>query len=165
MKGLFDWLDIFIIVWLWMRSIFMSNERNLATGDIADFDFTVVKMEAQSIVRFWCRCQSIFENIGLCWGTSLQYTGPWWCPSENFGMVWIRWLDWWKHNKFTLDWWKETFSSCYSLASRISFLLTDGSSYKGICAAWSTFLLPSFVDPEVGDPPEMEEQSQRQGAN
>ena len=30
----------------------MSNERNLATGDIADFDFTVVKMEAQSIVRF-----------------------------------------------------------------------------------------------------------------
>ena len=68
MKGLFDWLDIFIIVWLWMSSIFMSNERILATGDIADFDFTVVKMEAQSIMRFWCRCQSIFENIGL-WGS------------------------------------------------------------------------------------------------
>ena len=46
----------------------MSNERNLATGDIADFDFTVVKMEAQSIMRFWCRCQSIFENIGI-WGS------------------------------------------------------------------------------------------------
>ena len=99
----------------------------------------------------------------ICWGTSLQYMGPWWCPSENFGMVWIRWLDWWKHNKFTLDWWKEIFSSCYSHASRISFLLTDGSSYKGICATWSTFLLPPFVDPKVGDPPEMEKQSQRQG--
>ena len=91
--------------------------------------------------------------------------GPWWCPSENFGMVWIRWLDWWKHNKFTLDWWKEIFSSCYSHASRISFLLTAGSSYKGICATWSTFLLPPFVDPEVGHPPEMEQQSQRQGAS
>merc|ERR1712223_1535638 len=40
----------------------------------------------------------------------------------------------------------------FSHASRISFLLTDGSSYKGICATWSTFLLPPFVDPEVGHP-------------
>ena len=108
----------------------MSNERILATGDIADFDFTVVKMEAQSIMRFWCRCQSIFENIGL-WGSfagGLHFNI--WDPgdvlvkilawSESEGLTdgstkvqpWLMERDFQflllscKQNKFSLDWWQ-----------------------------------------------------------